>query len=43
MPGLHEHGGLDNATVDTIRRYLEVVGGGLSIEYVVGDERVQVA
>lgn len=38
-----EHGDLDNAKVGTIRRYLEAVGGGLSIEYVMGDERVQVA
>ncbi|WP_454299488.1 helix-turn-helix domain-containing protein [Salana multivorans] len=38
-----EHGDLDSAKIGTIRRYLEAVGGGLSIEYVVGDERVQVA
>ncbi len=38
-----EHGDLDNARIGTIRNYLEAVGGGLSIEYVIGDERVQVA
>lgn len=38
-----EHGDLDNAKVGTIRGYLEAVGGGLSLEYVTGDARVQVA
>lgn len=38
-----EHGALDNAKVGTIRRYLEAVGGDLSIEYVMGDSRIQVA
>lgn len=38
-----ENGDLDSARIGTIRSYLEAVGGGLSIEYVVGDERVQVA
>lgn len=38
-----EHGDLDNAKIGTIRRYLEAVGGDLSIEYVLGDSRVQVA
>ncbi|MCT1866551.1 helix-turn-helix domain-containing protein [Dermabacter sp. p3-SID358] len=38
-----ERGDLENAKVGTIRRYLEAVGGGLAIEYVSGDERVQVA
>lgn len=38
-----ESGELDNAKVGTIRRYLEAVGGGLSVEYVMGDQRVQVA
>lgn len=37
-----EHGDLDNAKIGTIRRYLEAVGGSLSIEYVMGDDRVQV-
>lgn len=38
-----EHGDLDNAKIGTIRRYLEAVGGDLSIEYVLGDSRIQVA
>jgi predicted transcriptional regulator len=38
-----EHGDLDNAKVGTIRGYLEAVGGELSLEYVTGDSRVQVA
>ncbi|CAH0271640.1 helix-turn-helix transcriptional regulator [Plantibacter sp. VKM Ac-2885] len=38
-----EHGDLDNAKIGTIRKYLEAVGGGLVIEYVSGDQRVQVA
>lgn len=38
-----EHGNLDNAKVGTIRSYLEAVGGGLAIEYVLGDQRVRVA
>lgn len=38
-----EHGDLDSAKVCTIRIYLEAVGGGLAIEHVMGDQRVQVA
>ncbi len=38
-----EHGDLDNAKIGTIRSYLEAVGGGLAIEYVTGDARIQVA
>ncbi|MFT3944701.1 MAG: helix-turn-helix transcriptional regulator [Ancrocorticia sp.] len=38
-----ETGNLDNAKIGTIRSYLEAVGGSLAVEYVVGDERVQVA
>ena len=38
-----KHGDLDSAKIGTIRRYLEAVGGDLSIEYVVGDSRIQVA
>ncbi len=29
--------------VGTIRNYLKAVGGGLALEYVAGDRRVQVA
>lgn len=38
-----EHGDLDNTKIGTIRSYLEAVGGELAIEYVLGDQRVQVA
>lgn len=38
-----ERGDLDSAKVGTIRNYLEAVGGGLALEYVIGDQRVQVA
>lgn len=38
-----ERGDLDNSKVGTIRGYLEAVGGGLALEYVTGDARVQVA
>lgn len=37
-----EHGDLDNTKVGAIRGHLEAVGGGLSLEYVAGDSRVQV-
>ena len=37
-----EHGDLGTAKIGTIRRYLEAVGGSLSLEYVVGDRRVVV-
>lgn len=38
-----ESGDLDSTRVGTIRSYLEAVGGGLAIEYVLGDQRIQVA
>lgn len=38
-----EQGDLDSAKVGTIRNYLEAVGGELALEYVIGDQRVQVA
>lgn len=38
-----ESGDLESAKIGTIRRYLEAVGGGLTVEYVIGDKRVQVA
>ena len=38
-----ERGDLDSARVGTIRGYLEAVGGELALEFVIGDERVQVA
>ena len=38
-----ENGDLDSAKIGTIRNYLQAVGGDMAIEYVVGDDRVQVA
>lgn len=38
-----EHGDLDNTKLGTIRSYLEAVGGGLALEYVLGDQRIRVA
>lgn len=38
-----EHGDLENSKIGTIRSYLDAVGGELAIEYVVGDQRLQVA
>lgn len=38
-----EHGELENAKVGTIRSYLEAVGGDLALDFVVGDQRIQVA
>lgn len=38
-----ENGDLDSAKIGTIRSYLAAVGGGMAIEYVIGDERVQLA
>ena len=35
-----EHGDLDTAKIGTIRRYLEAIGGSLSLEYVAGDLKV---
>lgn len=37
-----ENGDLDNTKVGTIRNYLQAVGGDMTIEYVVGDQKVQV-
>ncbi|MDN5605785.1 hypothetical protein AB0Y14_02750 [Rothia sp. HC945] len=33
---------LDSTKIGTVRRYLEAVGGRLAIEYVIGDQRIQV-
>jgi predicted transcriptional regulator len=38
-----EHGDLDRAQVDTLRKYVEAVGGRLRIEVELGDERIQIA
>lgn len=37
-----ESGDLDSAKIGTIRNYLRAVGGDMAIEYVLGDQRVQV-
>lgn len=38
-----EHGDLGSTKIGTIRNYLEAVGGGLAIEFILGDQRIQVA
>jgi predicted transcriptional regulator len=38
-----EHGDIDRAQVDTLRRYVEAVGGELRVEAQFGDERIQIA
>jgi predicted transcriptional regulator len=38
-----EHGDIDRAQVDTLRRYVEAVGGELRVEVQFGDERIQIA
>ena len=38
-----ERGDLDSTKVGTIRSYLHAVGGDLALEYVTGDQRIQVA
>ncbi len=38
-----EHGDIERTQVDTLRRYVEAVGGQLHIEVEIGDRRIQVA
>lgn len=38
-----EHGDIERAQVDTLRRYVEAVGGQLRVEVELGDERIQIA
>lgn len=38
-----EHGDIERAQVDTLRRYVEAVGGNLRVEVELGDERIQIA
>ena len=38
-----EHGDLERSQVDTLRRYVEAVGGQLHIEVEIGDRRIQIA
>lgn len=38
-----EHGDIERAQVDTLRKYVEAVGGRLRVEVELGDERFQIA
>ena len=38
-----EHGDIERAQVDTLRKYIEAVGGTLRVEVQLGDERIQIA
>ncbi len=37
-----EHGDLERTQVDTLRRYIEAVGGQLRLEVEIGDQRVRI-
>lgn len=38
-----EHGDIERVQVDTLRKYVEAVGGRLRVEVELGDERIQIA
>ena len=38
-----EHGDIERSQLDTLRRYVEAVGGELSVEVSIGDERFLIA
>jgi predicted transcriptional regulator len=38
-----EHGDVERAQVDTLRKYVEALGGTLRVEVEYGDERIQIA
>ncbi|TAL45342.1 MAG: helix-turn-helix domain-containing protein [Salinibacterium sp.] len=38
-----EHGDIERTQVDTLRRYVEAVGGRLHVEVEIGDRRIQIA
>lgn len=38
-----EHGDIERSQVDTLRKYVEAVGGRLRVEVEFGDERIQIA
>jgi len=38
-----EHGDIERTQVDTLRRYVEAVGGQLHVEVEIGDRRIQIA
>lgn len=37
-----ENGDLESTRIGTIRGYHEAVGGGLAVDFVIGDQRIQV-
>lgn len=38
-----EHGDIERTQVDTLRRYVEAVGGQLHVEVEIADQRIQIA
>ena len=38
-----EHGDIERSQVDTLRKYVEAIGGNLRVEVELGDERIQIA
>ncbi len=38
-----EHGDIERTQVDTLRKYVEAIGGRLRVEVELGDERIQIA
>lgn len=38
-----EHGDIERTQVDTLRKYVEAIGGKLRVEVELGDERIQIA
>lgn len=38
-----EHGDLERTQVDTLRRYVEAIGGRLHVEVEIDDQRIQIA
>jgi predicted transcriptional regulator len=38
-----EHGDIERTQVDTLRRYVEAVGGQLHVEVEIGDRRIHIA
>ncbi|HKT56174.1 MAG TPA: XRE family transcriptional regulator [Microbacterium sp.] len=38
-----EHGDIERAQVDTLRKYVAAVGGQLRVEVELGDERIRIA
>jgi predicted transcriptional regulator len=38
-----EHGDIERTQIDTLRRYVEAVGGHLHVDVEIGDRRIQIA